>query len=107
MSLEATCLCGLSHMHMQQGSSASASLLFTLVGTGAQAQIFIMKSNFLLLFFLLLVSHGSSAVITGVSGNKQVETLQCNGKLSAQWKHAEQVMAFQTAIYKFIRENIS
>ncbi|KAF1391204.1 hypothetical protein PFLUV_G00039490 [Perca fluviatilis] len=52
-------------MHMQEGLSASASLLFTLEGTGAQRQLFIMRSFFLLLFTLLLVSHGSSAVITG------------------------------------------
>jgi len=70
-SLEATLLCCRSQMHMQRGLSVSASLLFILEGTGTQRQLFIMKSFFPLLFSLLLVSHGSSAVITGVSASKR------------------------------------
>ncbi|KAM7402598.1 hypothetical protein PAMP_017822 [Pampus punctatissimus] len=65
MSLEATCLSVLSRMHILQGPSASASLFLILEGTGAQRQLFIMRTFILLLFSLLLVSHGSSAVITG------------------------------------------
>ncbi|XP_044031878.1 prokineticin-2 [Siniperca chuatsi] len=74
MSLEATCLCGLSRRHMQQSPTASASLLFVPEGTGAQ-RLFIMKCFFLLLFSLLLVSHGSSAVITGACEKDS----QCGG----------------------------
>ncbi|AWP03381.1 putative toxin MIT1-like [Scophthalmus maximus] len=75
MSLEATCLCGLSRMHMQQGPAASASSLLALAGTGAQGKLSIMRSFFLLLFSLLLVSHGSSAVITGACEKDS----QCGG----------------------------
>lgn len=73
--LKATCLCGPSRLYMQQGPPASASSLSSPEGTAAQRQLFIMRSFFLLLFPLLLVSHGSSAVITGVSGSKQVDTV--------------------------------
>uniref|UniRef100_A0A3B4F2Z2 Prokineticin 2 n=1 Tax=Pundamilia nyererei TaxID=303518 RepID=A0A3B4F2Z2_9CICH len=60
---------------MQEGPSASASLLVTLAGTGTQRHRFIMRSFFLLLFSLLLVSHGSSAVITGACERDS----QCGG----------------------------
>ncbi|KAK5873026.1 hypothetical protein PBY51_013673 [Eleginops maclovinus] len=43
--------------------------------TGAQKQLFIMKSFFLFLFTLLLVSNGSSAVITGACEKDS----QCGG----------------------------
>ncbi|KAM4588540.1 prokineticin-2 [Odontesthes bonariensis] len=62
-------------MHMQRSLSVSASLLFILEGTGTQRQLFIMKSFFPLLFSLLLVSHGSSAVITGACERDS----QCGG----------------------------
>lgn len=91
MSLEATCLCRPSRMHMQRGPTASASLLFTLEGTDRQP--FIMRSFFLLLVSLLLVSHGSSAVITGVSGSKQVHTSWGIMKLVQWWEHAGQVFS--------------
>ncbi|XP_072239308.1 prokineticin-2 [Leuresthes tenuis] len=71
-SLEATLLCCLSQM--QRGLSVSASLLF-LEGTGTQRQLFIMKSFFPLLFSLVLVSNGSSAVITGACERDS----QCGG----------------------------
>lgn len=84
---EAICLCGLSRIHMQQGPTASASLIFTLEGMAAQRRLFIMRSFFLLFFSLLLVSQGSSAVITGVSGSKWIHTsltikeLSCDGNM--------------------------
>ncbi|KAM7005390.1 prokineticin-2 [Tautogolabrus adspersus] len=64
-------------MHTQQGPSTSASLFFTLEGTGAhrQGQTFTMRSIFMLLFSLLLVPHGSSAVITGACETDS----QCGG----------------------------
>ncbi|TKS71125.1 AVIToxin-VAR2 [Collichthys lucidus] len=69
-------------MHMQRGPTASASLLFTLEGTDRQP--FIMRSFFLLLVSLLLVSHGSSAVITGVPffGKRVHHTCPCLPNLS-------------------------
>ncbi|XP_019942137.1 prokineticin-2 [Paralichthys olivaceus] len=75
MSLEATCLFCLSRLHMQRRPSASASLLLFLAGTGAQRKLFIMRSYVLLLLTLLLVSHGSSAVITGACEKDS----QCGG----------------------------
>lgn len=99
MSLEATCLCGLSRMHMQQGPAASASSLLALAGTGAQGKLSIMRSFFLLLFSLLLVSHGSSAVITGVSGRKQVDACRGSGRLAA-WECSPRVLAFQNCYFQ-------
>ncbi|XP_037635099.1 LOW QUALITY PROTEIN: prokineticin-2 [Sebastes umbrosus] len=73
--LKATCLCGPSRLYMQQDPLASASSLFSPEGTAAQRQLFIMRSFVLLLFPLLLVSHGSSAVITGACEKDS----QCGG----------------------------
>ncbi|XP_030276944.1 prokineticin-2 [Sparus aurata] len=64
-------------MHMRQSPTDSASLLFTVEGMGAQRQPLIMKSFCLLLFSLLLVSNGSSAVITGACEKDS----QCGGGL--------------------------
>ncbi|XP_033938366.1 prokineticin-2 [Pseudochaenichthys georgianus] len=60
---------------MKQGPTASETSLFTMECTGAQRQLFIIKSFFLLLFTLLLVSNGSSAVITGACEKDS----QCGG----------------------------
>lgn len=53
---------------MGEGNSHSFSIHTSGALTGVQLQLFIMRSCFLLLFSLLLVSPGTSAVITGVSG---------------------------------------
>ncbi|KAM8914766.1 prokineticin-2 [Spinachia spinachia] len=65
MSWKATCLRGRSRMHRQQSPTSSAHLLFFLEDTGAQRQLVTMRSFVLLFSTLLLVSRGSSAVITG------------------------------------------
>ncbi|XP_041638518.1 prokineticin-2 [Cheilinus undulatus] len=72
---EATCLGELSPMHTQQVPTSSISLFTTPEGTGARRHPLAMRSFFILIFTLLLVSHGSSAVITGACERDS----QCGG----------------------------
>uniref|UniRef100_A0A672HRZ0 Prokineticin 2 n=1 Tax=Salarias fasciatus TaxID=181472 RepID=A0A672HRZ0_SALFA len=60
---------------MQPRPSASASLLFSAAGAGTRSQQVVMRSFVLLLVSLLLVSHGSTAVITGACEKDS----QCGG----------------------------
>ncbi|KAM6928395.1 prokineticin-2 [Xenentodon cancila] len=73
MSFEATLLCGLLQMHMQQGPSVA--ILFTPDSMRTQRQLFAMRSFIPLLFSLCLASHGSSAIITGACERDS----QCGG----------------------------
>lgn len=75
-------------------------LTFQLGGAGTPTQLFIMKPFFLLLFFLLLVSHGSSAVITGVSRSRHVPSTII--KTLLRWKYTEQELCFMCSFFVFI-----